>query len=157
MTSNKLKTIVAATLIALIATTAIAQQSIYRWKDPKGRTVYSDRLPPGSESDFVNFTNKPPSQSLPYATRKAAKDFPVTLYTATNCEQLCEDARAFLKTRKVPFSEYSIKTKADLEAFRERFGAQAEIPVLTVGTNALNGFEPTGWGQRIDQAGYPKN
>lgn len=155
--TSKPKAIAAATLIALITTAAIAQQNIYRWKDPKGRTIYSDRLPPGNESDFVNFKNKPPSQSLPYATRKAAKNFPVTLYSAANCEQLCEDARAFLKKRKVPFSEYAIKTKADLEAFRKRFGAQAEIPVLTVGTNALNGFEPAGWGRQIDQAGYPKN
>jgi hypothetical protein len=154
-----MKTVGAAALVAFIAATAAtatAQQNVYRWKDSKGRTVYSDRLPPGNESEFVDFKNKAPSQTLPYATRKAAKDFPVTLYSSANCEQLCEDARVFLRKRKLPFSEYVVKTKADLEAFNQRFGAGAEIPVLTVGTKTLQGFEPGGWNAQLDAAGYPK-
>ncbi|MDR2031402.1 MAG: glutaredoxin family protein [Azoarcus sp.] len=156
-------TIPLAILLALFAADAVAQKAtsdpplnIYRWKDQKGRIHYSDLLPPGSDVETVNLRNKPPTQTTPYSTRKAAADFPVAIYTTSNCEQLCVEARAFLANRNVPFTEIAIKTAVDQANFRQRFGSQAVVPVLTVGTISLIGFEANDWGHQLDLAGYQK-
>ncbi|MDR3212581.1 MAG: glutaredoxin family protein [Azoarcus sp.] len=149
----------AAVLFALAAPSALAEPAggnIYRWIDDNGEVHYSDRAPPGNEADAVYFTSKAPAASQSYPTRRAAKDFPVTLYTAVNCKQLCEDARTFLNKRKVPFTEAQIRSEDDATAFYKRFGEAAEIPILTVGATSLRGFEPQRWNNQIDQAGYPK-
>lgn len=163
MTLSMKTTIPLAILIALFAADAVAQQvtsdpplNIYRWKDKKGRIHYSDLLPPGSDVESVNLRDKPPAQTLPYSTRKASSDFPVVIYTASNCEQLCTEARAFLSGRGVPFTEVAIQTATDQANFRQRFGSQAVIPVLTVGTISLIGYEINGWGRQLDLAGYQK-
>ncbi|MDR0700969.1 MAG: glutaredoxin family protein [Azoarcus sp.] len=148
--------ILAAALIA-IAPAAVAEPSaIYRWKDHKGHLHYSDKPPPDKQADAIEFASQAPAQTHSYATRKAARDFPVSLFTSANCQQLCEDARGFLEGRKVPYVERQISTEADLKAFYRRFGDAAEIPILTVGTTPLTGFEPIGWNRLLDLAGYPK-
>jgi hypothetical protein len=147
-----------AVLIAIASVAAVAGPStIYRWKDHKGHLHYSDKPPPGNQqAEPIESASQAPARALSYATRKAAQDFPVTLFTAVNCKQLCEDARAFLEGRKVPYVEHQIITEADLSAFYQRFGDTAEIPILTVGTTPLTGFEPIGWNRLLDLAGYPK-
>lgn len=157
MTSAR-KTFPAAALLALAAT-AVAEppaSDIYRWTDQQGETHYSDRPPPGIEAEAVNLTSKPATPALSYATRKAARDFPVVLYTVARCARLCEEARDLLKNRQVPFTETRIDTETDEAAFHKRFGNEAEVPLLTVGTTPLSGLEPVGWNQQLDLAGYPK-
>jgi hypothetical protein len=148
-------------LLVLSASTAEAQApgNIYRWKDQSGKVHYTDLLPPGSEVEAHKLSKggKAPDPSLPYLTRKAAADFPVTLYTTDNCKKLCDDARALLNSRRVPFSETTIRDETALASFRQRFGAEAEIPILTVGTTAIQGFEAFSWNHQLSLAGYPNH
>jgi hypothetical protein len=157
-----IKTVPAILLTALFALSATAEaqsasRNIYRWKDASGNVHYTDLLPPGSEIESEKFTKggKAPDPELPYLTRKAVADFPVTLYTSENCQKLCEDARDLLNKRRVPFTEATIKDTAALTSFYQRFGSEAVIPVLTVGTTALQGFEAGSWHHQLSSAGYP--
>ncbi|MDR1064703.1 MAG: glutaredoxin family protein [Azoarcus sp.] len=157
MTNITINILAAALMIAIASANAMAEPStIYRWKDHKGHLHYSDKPPPGNRAEPIEFASQAPASTPSYAARKAIQNFPVTLFTSVNCKQLCEDARDLLEKREVPFVEHQIGTEADLTAFYKRFGDAAEIPILTVGTMPLTGFEPVGWNRLLDLAGYPK-
>jgi hypothetical protein len=91
-----------------------------------------------------------------YAVRRAAADFPVTLYTAATCTTPCATARQFLAARGIPFAEKAVASDSDLAAYRQRFGAPDEVPALAVGELTTKGFEAGRWNGLLDQAGYPK-
>jgi glutaredoxin len=92
---------------------------------------------------------------LPYATRHARQNFPVTLYVFSDCGEPCQQARTLLNKRGVPFAEKNLKTKEDIDAFKLKSGSES-APTLSVGSSWLKGFETGQWNSELDNAGYPK-
>ncbi|MBS0356881.1 MAG: DUF4124 domain-containing protein [Proteobacteria bacterium] len=146
-------------LLLLAAALPAAAQNAYRWVDEKGRVQYSDQPPPQSVKKFderkLQANRAAAGPQLPYATRKAAADFPVTLYVGKDCDQACDNARALLNKRGVPFSETLIQTEAELAAFKSRFGKEPFVPSMTVGRELEAGFAEAAWNGALDRAGYP--
>lgn len=130
---------------------------LYRWVDNSGRVYYGD-LPPADATD-VEVRKFPDgimsSEYLPYETRKAQQNFPVVLYVALSCEELCTQARSLLSKRGIPFGEKVLRTKDDLDAFK-RFTGSEIVPTLVVGKSILKGMQSDQWHGELDIAGYPK-
>lgn len=143
-------------LIALSGT--LAAQSTYRWVDEQGRVHYSDQPPPAQarQAQEVPATGTRPDPVPGYAVRKAAADFPVTLYTAESCTDPCAQARALFTERGVPFTEKPVRSQEDLAAYRRVFGEPDEVPAATIGRLPFRGFEAAAWQRALDQAGYPR-
>ena len=157
-----MKNILASLLMLATALPALAAepeptQSTYRWVDEKGQTQYSDRPPPQSIKKFEERRLQPNrgDAQLPFITRKAASDFPVTLYTGRECGKPCDDGRALLAARGVPFSETKLESAEDVAAFKTRFGKEPFVPTLTVGRESEMGFAASAWNGLLDNAGYP--
>ncbi len=148
-----------ATLL-LLALPPAHSAEVYRWVDPQGRVTYSDQPPPASVKDVQQRklgNNVFSSEKLPYGARQAVKDFPVVLYTGQDCGKPCEEARAYLKKRGIPFSEKGLITPEDATAYRQHIGdGPLFVPALTVGSQKQKGFEKASWEQLLDEAGYPK-
>src|SRR5690242_10693232 len=91
-----------AVLLTVFATSAEAQQ-LYRWVDKNGRVTYSQDPPPAGAAKSVQQKSLGSSvvegANLPYAAQVAAKNFPVTLYTAPDCAAPCKDGRDYLAKR----------------------------------------------------------
>ena len=148
-----------AALLAL-AVPALHAQAIYRIVGPDGQVSFSDQPPPAS----VKSTTLPPSGrsdsgaseagGLPIALRQIVSRFPVTLYTGDNCNP-CGSGRSMLTARGIPFTERTVTTQQDVEAF-QKLSAQASLPMLTVGGQQLKGFLGSEWSQYLDAAGYPQ-
>lgn len=147
--------------LCMFAVYSAQSASLYRWTDSEGRVQYSEQPPP---ADARNVEVKPmmesgaPQQtaSLPYATRKAAANFPVTLYNG-DCGEGCSQARAYLTKRGIPFSEKAASTPEVQAELRKLVGGLT-VPVLVVGSSEpLKGFEAGRWDVALDAAGYPKN
>ncbi|MEF8734225.1 MAG: glutaredoxin family protein [Candidatus Accumulibacter meliphilus] len=143
---------------ALLAATAASAQITYRWEDPRsGITVISDRPPPPGTRD-VTVTEGPSiaaeQQQLPYALRQASEKFPVTLFTSANCGA-CEQARALLNGRGVPFSEKLLTSQEELTALGRQLGGDAVLPSISVGRQNAAGFAAPRWNELLDFAGYP--
>ncbi len=85
---------------------------------------------------------------------KAAKQFPVTLYTSPNCDAPCRDARQLLDQREIPFDEIAVADEATLAQLK-RVAAEAKIPTLLVGSQAQVGYNAGLWNAALDAAGYP--
>lgn len=144
-------------VLALGIGTAQAE-GVFRWVDKAGGVHYGDK--PEAEAQQVEekkfkLPHEGEGAGLPYETRRAQERFPVTLYVADNCVELCQSARNFLTTRGIPFSEKKLLTLKDVNEFRELSGGD-DLPTLSVGKNYLRGFFADQWNSELDVAGYPK-
>ena len=141
-----------------LAAGAFAQTQVYRYTDPDGRVVYSDRAPSGDVKNLqtkklgANFI----STSEPgYASAHAAERYPVTLYTFA-CGDVCQNAEALLNKRGVPFTVVNV-SEPDGQTRLQAVASEGVAPVLTVGDKQVaKGFNEARWQAMLDDAGYPK-
>lgn len=145
-------------LSGLLAVSLFAQAGeLYRWVDKAGKVHYGDEPP--AEAALVEekkFTDVvAPSADMPYETRRAQQNFPVTLYVADNCGEPCEQARDLLTKRGIPFTEKKLVTQEEIDAFKRASGGDG-APGLAVGRTLVSGFNAYRWHGELDIAGYPK-
>ncbi|OIQ99793.1 hypothetical protein GALL_181900 [mine drainage metagenome] len=145
-------------LICLAMLTNAQAAELYRSIDKDGKVHYSDSPLIGSEDVAkLNLGNEPvPDENLPYETRVAMQNFPVTLYSFPDCGSVCADARDLLNKRGIPFTEKSLVKKEDIDAFHAASG-NSLLPSATVGKTWLKGFLAEQWNSELDIAGYPKS
>jgi glutaredoxin len=137
-----------------------AQQTIYRWVDKDGKVVFSDTPPP---KEIASSTQKRAgggytdnALQLPYATQVAMQKNPVTLYTSGSCGAYCDQGRALLAKRGIPFAERDASSDpAAAEAVEKAIGGFF-VPLLMVGEANLKGFDESAWQAALDTAGYPR-
>jgi glutaredoxin len=142
------------------AACAASAQQLYRWTDATGRVHVTDTPPPPSAKQVQTKSaagaaaTTADTAGLPYAVQLAAKNFPVTLYTAPDCEP-CGTARSLLNARGVPFREVLVAGEAQQQELQKAVGALA-VPSMTVGGSVQKGFEEGAYHGLLDIAGYPK-
>nr|WP_314543245.1 glutaredoxin family protein [uncultured Massilia sp.] len=142
----------ACAIAAACAFPAAAQ--VYTWKDAQGVTHYGDAPPAGEKARELRAGSQPaPSGALPYALARAVQDFPVVLYTSSRCDA-CDQGRALLRDRGIPFSERTISTRADEDVLR-RLSGRSEVPLLFVGREKIAGFQAAAWNEALTAAAYP--
>ena len=144
--------------LALAATAALAQTSVYRWVDKDGKVYFSDTPPPpdAQNASQRNVGGGYVSQDYPYAVQMAMKRYPVTLYSAPSCGEACASGRELLSKRGIPFSERDAQSNAQAQEALKKLIGGLEVPVLVVGESTLKGFEQAQWSAALDSAGYPK-
>lgn len=129
----------------------------YRWVDDQGRVHYTQTPPPpqAREVQRKDFRSGPAaSVDLPYATQAAAKNYPVTLYTQPDCGSPCDEARASLVKRAVPFREVSVLGQKEIDEMK-RVSGREDLPLLVVGSQFQTGFQENAINSLLDTAGYP--
>ena len=147
-----------AVTLGLTLVLGVAQAQTYRWVDDEGRVLYSDR-PPSSSARSVERLNLGGSivetNVPPFALQRAMTASPVTLYTSPTCKEACDQARAALNTRGVPFREVQVWNEETNEELRRVTGGN-DVPVLLVGRDLQKGFLQSDYDALLDIAGYPK-
>ena len=147
-------------LLSCLAVMPLGAQAgeLYRWLDAQGKVQYGD-VPPVDATQITTIKSPSaavvPGEDLPYETRRAQQNFPVTLYVADNCVEACNQARELLGKRGIPFSEKLLITREDIDAFKA-FSGSDSVPTLAVGKAFLKGFLAGRWHGELDIAGYPK-
>lgn len=133
-----------------------AQAQIYRSIDAQGRVTFTDTpnavaraIAPGQDQATAGTG----LAALPYELRQVQARYPVTLYAGPQCAP-CDLGRILLTQRGIPFTEKTVASAEDIDALR-RLASSGELPVLTVGTKQLKGYEQAEWAQYLDAAGYP--
>lgn len=147
-------------LLCMFAVYSAQSASLYRWVDNEGKVHYTEQPPPPSAARKVEEktigTAPADDSQLPYASRVAAKNFPITLYNS-ECGEACTKAREHLTKRGVPFQEKDAGTQ-EVQAELKKLIGGLEVPVLAVGTvTRLKGYEAGAWNAALDEAGYPKS
>lgn len=145
-------------ILVLFSGSTLAQTS-YRWINPKtGETMITDTPPPRNAKLLNRWQSgeQDPNAGLSYAARRAMQDFPVTLYTSSNCVAECKEARDLLNKRGIPFTEKDLKTKEDIDELKALLGDSLGLPALKVGNQTSKGFSADDYNKLLDLAGYPK-
>lgn len=145
-------------LLACLAIMPVQAGELFRWQDKAGKINYGDTPPVDAVNvEQLHFSSvRMQDNDLPYETRVAQQNFPVTLYVGSDCGEPCDQARALLNKRGIPFAEKVLKTGKDIKAFKQLSGMEAFAPVLQVGKNFLKGFMEAQWNSELDIAGYAK-
>ncbi|MGH8746578.1 MAG: DUF4124 domain-containing protein [Burkholderiales bacterium] len=148
----------AVALCLALAPGAASAQQLYRWTDASGHVHVSDTPPPPGAREVEKKTfsgSVVQTDQTPFGLRKAMKDAPVTLYTSPSCKDPCNQARAALNRRGIPFKEVVVwnpETNAELE----RVSGAREVPTLTVGSMVQKGFAQSAFDSALDIGGYPE-
>lgn len=150
-------TLIAVLVSLLLAAPAYAVK-LYKWVDERGNISYQDQPPPEGvgKVEEKNMREGFGGDSSNPATAEAAAKSPVTLYMVPKCSS-CDSARAYLKKRKVPFSEINVSEKNPQaqQDMVKKFG-ELSVPTLTVGSKVMQGYVESLLAGELDQAGYPK-
>jgi hypothetical protein len=149
-----------AALLLLGLTVAAPAAAQFKWVGPDGEVTYSDRPPPAGTNAVTlsvqSASGRRDDAGLPAALREPASRHPVVLYTTAECAP-CQMARTHLAKRGVPYSERTVSTAADAEAFRRAGFQEVTMPGLGVGRERTTGYEASAWDRLLDAAGYPKS
>jgi glutaredoxin len=138
---------------------AVQAQSVYRIVGPDGKVTFSD-IPPvsatGKAAPTVNIlqSGQAEQSNLPLEVRQVAAKFPVTLYVSNNCAP-CDSGRNLLNNRGVPFTEKTVNTAEDAQAF-QKLSTSTSLPLLIIGGQHVSGFLASEWTQYLNAAGYPE-
>lgn len=147
--------VVAATLW-IACSDAVGQT--YRWVDDQGRVHYTQTPPPPQAKEIQRKDFRAGASAnvvdLPYATQVAAKNYPVTLYTQPDCGSPCDQARASLVKRAVPFREVSVLGQKEIDEMK-RVSGREDLPLVVVGYLFQTGFQENVINSLLDTAGYP--
>lgn len=143
---------------AVLAVSTAQAEKLYKWVGKDGKVSYQDRPPPADAATVqekdLSVGRRTGSAGTDEAA-EAAQNFPVVLYTVSNCGT-CDEARTYLKKRGVPFSEKNVgKSGALQKEMIEKVG-QLSVPSITVGSKVMSGYVQSLLAGELDQAGYPK-
>lgn len=133
-------------------------QAQYKWVARDGTVSYGDRLPNEdvqSRKVGETITAAQLNSTLPFAVKNVADKHPVVLYSGSDCAP-CEQSRAHLIKRGVPFTEKRINNAADAKAMEQLGFNDSTVPTLAVGRQKQVGFEASAFDSLLDIAGYPK-
>lgn len=140
--------------LCLAAASSLTLAQTYRWTDSTGRTVISD-TPPAGRQQARTLPAENSGPGVPPGLKNALENYPVTLFTALNCESECQKARDLLKGRGIPFTEKALKSADEAAELKQLVGDHS-VPTLRVGKQHVRGFDNAGYDSLLDLAGYPK-
>jgi len=137
-----------------------ASAQVYKWTDAQGTVHYTDTPPPARNASQIK-TPAPGAASgqtpLPYELARAVKASPVTLYTTTQAACAgCDQGRALLRARSIPYTEKTVNSDEDKEQLRQLTG-KLELPLLAVGSRKIAGFQDAAWQDALNAAAYPRS
>jgi len=148
-----------ALLLPLLLLSCLTAQAQYKWTEGDGTVGYGDQ--PTAEARNVERIGaiggalaNDPLAGLPFEIRRVARDFPVVLYARQDC-RVCDEARAFLRARAIPYQEKTVLSREDIDAFRQLGGGE-QLPAASVGRQVLRGFDANAWSEALLGAGYPQ-
>jgi glutaredoxin len=146
--------LIATQAVIMLAAGHLYAQQVYKSVDKNGRVTFSEVPPaPGSENKLT--VDSSSSGSLPYTLQQVVSRYPVTLYTTADCGS-CINARLMLTQRGIPFTERTVSSNEDIDAFKKLSG-DTSMPMVTIASQQLKGYEETEWTKYLDAAGYPKS
>ena len=143
--------------LALLVIAEAAAAQVYKWKDEHGATHYGDAPPPRVKSDILKTDRPAPARApvLPYELARAVQAAPVVLYTTARCDG-CDQGRALLRARGIPFSERTVNTGEDQQQLEQISGGNSDLPLLLVGSRKIAGFQAAAWQDALTAAAYPR-
>jgi len=145
-------------VLMMLLVSGVAQAGeLFRWVDNQGKVHYGDESPMDVEQVETKMFPDPKVDNnyIPYETRRAQKNFPVTLFVTETCGDYCEKGRELLRGRGIPYMEKVLVTEEEFDVFRQASGDK-KVPTLKVGRSYVTEYNSEKWRKELDAAGYPR-
>ena len=153
------RSILGAAALAFAAAAIAQAPPVYRYVDPSGRVVYSDRPPPPDVKNVQTKrlgANYVETSEPSLAAQVAADRFPATLFTF-ECGDVCQNAEALLNRRGVPYTTIDVQKDEQGMMRMKALTGEERVPVLALGDKLIvKGYSEARWQAALDEAGYPK-
>ncbi|MDE2119287.1 MAG: glutaredoxin family protein [Betaproteobacteria bacterium] len=143
--------------LAMAAAAASPAWAVYKVVGPDGQVTFTDVPPAGATATPVPGLGDGPAPAaaeLPRHLRELQRQAPVVIYTAPQCTA-CDDGLRMLRERGIPYTQKSVSSPQDVEAFKA-LDPGLTVPLLSVaGVQLPPGFNSSSWEQALSAAGYP--
>jgi glutaredoxin len=152
----KAKAIIA--LCALLAAIPASAQ-VHRWVDADGKVHYSNEPPPeGVKAKPVpyrinSFSAPPVVSGAPSPAARPGQARPEIKMYATSWCPYCRRAQAYFAQRGIAYTHIDIEKSPIGQAEYRGLGGRG-VPLITVGTQRMNGFSEENLAQMLKAAGY---
>ena len=150
----------ALSILMLLAAGGMAGAEIYRWVDENGGVHFSDQAPEGN-AGVERHQARPALEVGPGAGKQdegntnggkavpVRKSWPkVELYTTSWCGY-CRQAKEFLTSQGVPFSEYDIEKNTEAARRFKKVNPSGGVPVAVIGGRKLVGYSQRAYAQAL--------
>ncbi|HEX7045200.1 MAG TPA: glutaredoxin family protein, partial [Burkholderiales bacterium] len=128
---------------------------LYKWVDKDGRVTYHDRPPPSDayrvEEKYIGVRRPASADRIP---PEVLEKYPVVLYSAPKCSS-CDSARAYLKSRGIPFTEKNVEGNRELQDELIKQAGGLAVPTIMVGSKVMQGYLESLLEGELKEAGYP--
>jgi glutaredoxin len=147
--------------LLLVFATVPALAQVYLWQDEEGKTQLTKEPPKDWKPEPPRSASPKPSVSPDASTRNpetikrpvaASSGTAIVMYTTVWCPH-CAKARAYLRSRNIPFTDHDIEQSADGLAQYRKHGGRG-IPLIFVGQQRMNGFSEQRMAEMLARAGY---
>lgn len=128
-----------------------AQADFYKWKDENGVIHITDYPPPTKSGDTQKvYPDDVSDQDNNEANSKDEqnKDSRVVLYTKDACAA-CDQARDFLTSKQIPFTEYNIDMSEEAAAKRKAIDDSEDVPFAIINGSQVFGFSESIYGRLL--------
>ncbi len=144
-----------AMLTALFVPLALPAVTIVECVDESGAASYRDRCPPGMTLISTKTLPGEKAPETPPSVSEIAKDNPVTLFVAPNCNA-CDLVRNLLQQRNIPFAEKDAAADPNAQAeLSEVNDGQLTVPTMMVGGQKYFGYNKSELDTALSSVGYP--
>jgi glutaredoxin len=146
-------------LLLVAVVPAFAQ--VYLWQGAEGKMQLTKEPPKDWKPEAPRAASPKPSVSPSASTRNpetinrpvgASPETAIVMYTTVWCPY-CAKARAYLRSRNIPFTDHDIEQSADGFAQYKKHGGRG-VPLIFVGQQRMNGFSEQRMAEMLARAGY---
>lgn len=132
-------------ILSLFLLYSTAYADFYTWEDENGATQITDYPPPVEKSVKGMQIHKSGTEDLQgeamskEGKTKTGEKNDVVLYTKNNCKD-CDNARAYLTSKNISFTEYNMDTDKDSAVKRKAIDNSEDVPFAIINKNQIYGF-----------------
>jgi len=144
-------------LILAVGIQPVNAAKLYKWVDEFGNVTYRDTPPIEADGEVEEkiISGGRSVDGASEATDAAVQRAPVVLYSTPSCSA-CESARAYMKSRGVPFQDKNVQDNGELQQELKAKAGEISVPTILVGEKVMRGYVQSLLEDELTTAGYPK-
>lgn len=132
----------------LVASSACAQEKLYKWVDENGNVTYQSQPPPANAGQVETLESIGDT-----GARAPSPDVNVVLYSIKVCDA-CDLVRNLLTEWRVPFAEKNADGDAKVQAELKKVAGKLSVPALLIGDEVLMGYNKALIENELKEVGF---
>jgi glutaredoxin len=139
-------------MLLLLIGGAVSAGGVYKWVDEHGKVHFGDRPPLRNKAEEISIRIRSYANVVEVVAETGSNDNTVRMLSTTWCG-VCKRAKAWLAQKGIRYAEYDVETSPTGKSEYQRLQGRG-VPIILVGSQRMNGFDPERLQQVLRTAGY---